>query len=62
MQGVLGRNPKLRTLQRVQFLLDSRALGLPQPDLGSVGLSAAPKDPAAEVLPGGQRCLQVLQQ
>lgn len=46
----------------MQFLPDRRAFGFPQPDTGPVGLPAAPKDPAPEVLPSSQRCLQVLQQ
>lgn len=46
----------------MQFLPDSRALGLAKPDTGSMGLPAAQKDPPPEVLSSSQRCLQVLQQ
>lgn len=44
----------------VQFLPNRRSPGFAEPDLGSLGLFAAKKDPSSEVLPGSKRCLQLL--
>lgn len=44
----------------VQLLLNSCSPGFTEPDLGSLGLSAAKKDPSSKVLPGSKCCLQLL--
>lgn len=44
----------------VQFLPNCSSPGFAEPDLGSLGLSAAKKDPSSKVLPGSKRCLQLL--
>lgn len=50
----------LRKAEGMQLLLNSCAPGFSEPNLGSLGLSAAKKDPPSEVLPGSQCCLQLL--
>jgi hypothetical protein len=46
-----------RKAERMQLLLDSCSLGFPEPDLGSLGLSAAKKNPSSKVLPGSKCCV-----
>lgn len=49
-----------RKAERMPLLLNSCSPGFTEPDLGSLGLSAAKKDPSSKVLPGSKCCLQLL--
>lgn len=46
--------------ERMPLLLNSGSSGFTEPDFGSLGLSAAKKDPPSKVLPGSKCCLQLL--
>lgn len=59
LQGILQHRPKHRTAERMQFLLVGCPLGLTQPDLGPLGLSAVKKNPPPKVLSGSKCCLQL---